>query len=229
MPWYQDKLVVLSIETSGLDYRNDRVLKIDLTTFGAGIEAKQYSWLLKQDIEISAEASAIHKLTTADLRSGEDPQQVLLALQEAINKETDSLTPLVVFSAQFVLTFLAAEANRLHLQPLELPATVIDPLIIDRQAQPYRKESRSLANLSHFYRIPTADSKNETLARLVWKMGRHYQMDQLSANDLYLQQIKWSKQQANSLQAYLRESKADQTISINGEWPIFNSILKEVT
>jgi DNA polymerase-3 subunit epsilon len=224
--WYQ-QLVSLDLETSGIDLEQDRIISAAISIVGDKYPVKHYDWILNPGIQITAEATGIHGYSTEDIElQGSDPEKTLEKIITLLAEKCSDVVPLVIFNARFDLTILDREAKRYKLVPLtdRCPnLTVIDPMVIDKAAQPYRRGKRTLGALCQVYQVPfeevhKANDDALAAARLAWRMGTKFKMGQLTASEVHQKQIEWAKKQAQGLQEYFEKQGKDENVAI--EWPL---------
>lgn len=108
---------------------------------------------------------------------------------------------------------------------------IYDSLVIDKALDKYRKGSRKLVDLARHYGIPfteeeahTASFDAITAARIAQKQIADPSFGGMDRAARQSQQARWKKEQAQSLQAYLRSPKAgpkrDPNAIVDGFWPI---------
>ncbi|MBH1934270.1 3'-5' exonuclease [Streptomyces sp. AV19] len=228
--WPDGRLIAFDTETTGTDWATDRIVAACVALVGAGREPEIATWLVNPGVEIPQAATAVHGITTDQARAdGRDPATVLGEITDWLGLQMDGGWPLVVFNARFDLTLLDRECRRYDLPTLpdrllsrEL-APVIDPLVLDKQVQPYRRGSRQLPDLCAHWQVrhdkqhdPNADAF--AAARLAWRIGRTYpHLGAMELDALHALQVERAAQQAASLQAYRR--RTDPTAHIEGRWP----------
>ncbi len=116
------------------------------------------TWLVDPGIEIPEAASAVHGITTEQARR--DGQPAALAIDEiaaALQDCWDAGVPVVVFNAAYDLTLLGHELARHDLSPLRI-GPVLDPLVIWRHAERYRKGKKTLSDAADRFGIPVVDA-----------------------------------------------------------------------
>jgi DNA polymerase-3 subunit epsilon len=140
--------------------------------------------------------------------------------------------PVVVYNAPFDLSLLAAELRRHDLPSLErqlggVPVgPVVDPLVVDRAVDKYRKGSRSLENASALYGVRLDDAHEagaDALAavRVALALGEKYpaQVGELTPEELHQRQSAWHADWAADLQTWLRKAKNPEAV-VDGAWPL---------
>ncbi|MFD7885099.1 exonuclease domain-containing protein [Streptomyces bauhiniae] len=224
-PWPDGQMLALDVETTGIDPETARIVTAAIVNLGVSSDPPKTTWLVNPGIEIPAEASAIHRVTTEQARTQGRPTTE--ALSEIVADLTGALNagwPLVVFRAPYALTVLAREAARNDVAFPPEVTPVIDPAVLDKQVDRYRRGRRTLPALCEHYRV-RHDGPNDALqdalaaARLAWRLSRvHPQLAALTPNDLHTRQQEWAKEQAAGLQGHLR--RTDPTATVNGDWPV---------
>lgn len=157
--WWKGPLLGFDTETTGVDPRNDRIVTAALVHRSGG-GTRQRTWLIDPGITIPQGAEAIHGVSTTMARAHGRPAPE--ALEEIATEVVTALvqqTPLVVFNAPFDLTLLAHELQRHGLPSLGqrlggMVTPVIDPLVIDRAMDRFRRGKRRLADLCRQYKVP---------------------------------------------------------------------------
>lgn len=149
----------LDTETTGVDPTTDRIVEIALYVNGAEQTIRLVDDRLRHDppIEIPTGASDVHGITTADLESARPARDVLSQTLDELDAVSSAGIPVVIYNASFDLTILAAELSRHALGPLP-PLTIVDPLVLDRHHDRYRKGKRTLTAAATHYRVTLDDA-----------------------------------------------------------------------
>jgi DNA polymerase III subunit epsilon len=221
--WHRRRLAGFDTETTGRDPRTVRIVSAALVTS----DGAEKTFLIDPGVEIPAEATAIHGITTEHAREhGAPPRQTLDEIADALATELRAGTPLVVFNAPYDLTLLEAELTRNGLTPLASRAPVapvIDPLVIDRQMDKFRKGARTLEAQCQFYGVTITrahDAAADALAamNLAQVIGASYPaVGTLDAVRLHEAQARWKADQEADRAAY-RERRGERSYS-EPEWP----------
>ncbi|MBB5433893.1 exonuclease domain-containing protein [Nocardiopsis composta] len=228
--WHLRPMAAFDLETTGTDVETDRVvtaavIRIDPSTGGKQVR----SWLADPGVEIPVEASDIHGVTTERARAeGRPAAEVLGEIAAELTELTDKEVPLVAFNAAFDLTLLDRELTR-HGSPTDFGGRmrVIDPMVLDRQIDRYRKGSRRLVDVCAHYgiRLDPGDAHGceadaLAAARLAWRLGStRPELAAMDIDDLHQAQRAWRAEQAASLEAYLRRAKDPQAV-VERDWPL---------
>ncbi len=231
MNWFDGRLAAFDIETTGTDTENDRIVTAAVSLVGGGEESVSKSWLVDPGIPIPAEATAVHKITDEMARrngvpAAEAVEEITAILTEALAEGT----PVVAFNGRFDLTILDREARRRGVMPLidrvggSDGLLVIDPYVLDKQVNRFRKGRRNLSLLCEAYNVPLdgaheADADALAAARLAWRMGTTYpELGEQDIFELHENQIAWALEQADSLQRYFAEQGRPERVE--GAWPV---------
>lgn len=227
LPLWAEKLAVFDTETTGVDTSSARVVSCTIALLGAGGEVhERYDWLIDPGIEIPEGAARVHGITTEIARaSGVSAAVGIGQIVEGLTTMLERGFPLVAYNAPYDLTLLQVEAARYGVAwPSDL-SPVIDPLIIDRHCDRYRKGKRTLELVASHYGIELAaahDAGEDAIAagRVAQALALRYAHvlpDEVMA--LHSAQQLWAKAQAASLQEYMRKQR-DPHFTADGDWPL---------
>jgi len=222
--WHTGRMAGFDLETTGVDVEHDRIVTATVVQCGGGQPTVPANWLADPGVEIPEGAAAVHGITTERARAeGKPAGEVVADVLAALGQVIASGVPVVAMNARFDLTMLDREAARYGLPPL--PAgPVIDPLVIDKQVDRYRKGRRTLTALCEHYEVPlgaahTSEADAIAACRVAWRIGAVYGgLAALSLDRLHEAQVGWAAEQAASLQEYLR--KTDPAAYCAPEWPL---------
>ena len=210
MPKWWSQVGVFDLETTGIDTATCRIVTAHVGVLDeAGYPIRGTDWLVDPGVEIPAQATAVHKITTEHAREhGRPPAEAIAEIVAALAGMLEAGLPVVVYDAPYDLTLLANEARRHGLRGLDSPAPIIDPLVIDKAVDRYRKGKRTLEAAAAVYGVALEDAHNAAAdaiaaGRVAQALGRAYP-DTLtvSADELHSSQIGWSSEQAESFQRY---------------------------
>jgi DNA polymerase-3 subunit epsilon len=232
MTWHGEPLVAFDLETTGTDIERDRIVTAALVRLEPdGRVGEERTWLLDPGISIPEQASAIHGISTARARAhGVAAAPAVEEITEAVAGVFRSGIPLVVMNARYDLSLLDRECRRYGIEPLSArlgvePAPVIDPLVLDKHADQYRKGRRTLQALCAHYGVELEDAHNAradavAAARAARRMGeRHPSIGAVSLTDLHELQVRAAAEQSASFQSYLRRT-SDPSAYIEPAWPL---------
>jgi DNA polymerase III subunit epsilon len=223
--WHKRPLAGFDTETTGRDPQDVRVVSAAIVTS----RGERKTFLIDPGVEIPAEATAIHGITTEHARAhGRPPREALDEIADALAEQFRTGTPVVVFNAPYDLTLLEAELRRNGLPSLASRAgtvgPVVDPLVIDRHADKYRKGGRTLENQCRHYGIEITGAHDaavdaDAAMRLAQVMGAvHQPIGTMDVFDLHQAQVQWKADQEADRVSY-RTRKGEPAES-EPEWPL---------
>ncbi len=222
------QLGVFDLETTGVDVDTARIVSACIAILDPdGSVVARWDWLADPGIEIPAGASAVHGITTERARSlGRNARDVVGEITQSLRVLTALGVPLVVYNAPYDLTLLDRECRRYALEPLTVPSPVIDPLVLDKVVDKYRKGKRTLEVTAGHYNVELDDAHDAgadaiAAGRVALALGAAYP-DQLDVPlaQLHDSQVTWYAEQAASFADYIRRVKGDQDFVADTEWPI---------
>ena len=223
--WHTGLLGSYDCETTGTDPFAARLVSAAFVT-SAGV---RHEFLVDPGVEIPAEAAAVHGISTEHARThGAEPADALERIAALLAEHLVKGAPLVVFNAPYDLTLLEAELDRHGLKALRdrVPAVapIVDPLIIDRTMDRYRKGSRTLEAQCAHYGV-TIENAHDACADAVAAMevaraqaARYPELAEASLAELHSRQVEWKA----VVEAEFAEYKASRGEPFTREpgWPI---------
>ncbi|MFE7233975.1 exonuclease domain-containing protein [Streptomyces sp. NPDC057596] len=236
MTWHTETLVGFDLETTGVNVETARIVTAAVIDYKPGdspdtLSDRSRLWLANPGIRIPAEATAVHGITTEHARAnGRPAAQVADEIADVLAAALSTGIPVVAMNGRFDFTILDRELRRYQLPTLQqrlggetTPGPVIDPYILDKQADKYRRGSRKLEALAAHYGVTltdahTADADALAAVQVAVAIGEKYPELQVHPLRLHGWQIRWAAQQAASLQEYLRTK--DQHATVDPEWPL---------
>lgn len=171
-------MIGFDVETTATDPTEARIVTAALAKCGGGDGTETESWMADPGVEISEEAAGIHGITTEKARAeGLPPAAVIPEVIEELAAARQLGYPVVIFNAPYDLTVLDREARRHDIEPLSLDGLyVIDPLVMDKWLDRFRKGSRKLEAICKCYGATLdaahdADSDALAACRAAWVLG----------------------------------------------------------
>lgn len=158
VPWFEGEWVGFDTETTGVRVKHDRIATASLIRRRSG-QNQVRNWVINPGVPMPARAGAVNGLTDEYLsRFGEQPG---VALDEIACSLVDFLgqgVPVVGFNVAFDFEILENELLRYDLPTVRQRlggriAPVIDPLVLDRALDRYRKGKRKLAAVCEAYSV----------------------------------------------------------------------------
>ncbi|MEV7280097.1 3'-5' exonuclease [Streptomyces sp. NPDC093111] len=230
--WFDGPLAAFDTETTGVDVEEDRIVSAALVVQdAAGMRPRVTRWLVNPGIPVPAGATAVHGLTDDHLqRNGRWPSPVVEELARAIAEQSAAGRPLVVMNAPFDLTILDRELRRHRASSLGtyldgVPLCVLDPRVLDKHLDRYRKGRRTLTDLCEQYGV-VLDGAHDAAAdasaalEVVRSVGRRFasRLERLSPPELHTLQAVWHAAQARGLQAWFARQGTPE--AVDPAWPL---------
>jgi DNA polymerase-3 subunit epsilon len=233
MSWHEGRLAAFDVETTGVHPASDRIVTAAISLVGAGLETVSHDWLIDPGVEIPEGAARVHGITTEMARrDGCAPAAAVEEITTLLAEQVLAGVPVIAFNARFDLTLLDREARRHGVVPLvdrvggsdEL--LVVDPHVLDKQFDRFRKGKRTLTAVCAHYRVPLTDADAHAAcadalaaARVAWRLGQACaELRAIELRALHRHQVAWAAEQAASFQDYLRQNGSVERIE--GAWPI---------
>lgn len=224
--WVDGSLVAFDLETTGIDPETARIVTASLIEVGPDGLVEQHDWLADPGVEIPAEATEVHGITTEHARAAGRPAfEVVEEVRSELGRVWRAGKPLVVYNAPYDLTVTDRELRRYSHPGLVVSGAVVDPLVIDRAVDRYRRGSRKLLDVCRHYCVALPEDEVHSsvgdalaAARLAWRLGRTFpELRDLAG--LQDRQREWYAAWAENFEGYLRwKHGSGETVS--REWPI---------
>ena len=227
MTHWSDTLAVFDTETTGLDTRHARIVTCFLGIIGPNGEVQEsHSWLADPGVDIPEQAAAVHGVTTEMAREqGRSAPDVVREIGDTVGGYLASGLPVVAYNAVYDFSILHHEMVRYDIAPLSDPRPIIDPLVIDRAVDTYRKGKRTLGMAAAHYLVPLDDSHRAdadaiAAGRVAQAILRQHE-ETLTGDAQWLhdQQIEWARAWAENYQKFRRGS-GDPSFVASGAWPV---------
>lgn len=225
MSWADRRLCGFDVETTGEGQESARIVAVALVFVGGGQPTDTVDLLVDPGVEIPAEATAVHGITTERVRAeGLQPAEAMQMVANRLGGAWRSGVPVVGFNVVYDLTVLDRELRRHLGAGLAVSGAVVDPHVIDR-ALDRRKGKRTLEKTCRYYNVRhdgAHDATQDALAaaRLAWRLAKRYpaEVGGRTLAELHRQEMDWAQQWAIRLNEYWRSQKQDK--SIDGVWPL---------
>jgi DNA polymerase III epsilon subunit-like protein len=221
MSWHQGRLCGFDLETTGTDVETDRIVTACVVQVGGGHPTQAANWMADPGVEIPEGAAKVHGITT------EVVEQIVAGLTEIVLAGL----PVVAMNAAFDLTMLDREARRHGIKPLADVVgddlRVVDPRVLDKKIDPYRRGSRKLEDLCRHYQVAldgahSADADAIAACRVAWRIAvQEPRIGEAPLSALHVWQVSWAREQAESLAEYFRRTPGKESWAdgVRTEWP----------
>lgn len=220
--WWEGPLAGFDLETTGRDPREARIVTACLVIDTPGQDPEPNDWIADPGVDIPDEAAAVHGITTEQARAvGLPAWSVVAEIRALLVALSITGTPVVIYNAQYDLTVLDRECRRHGLPPIDV-RPVLDPFVIDKQVDRYRRGKRTLTDTARLYGVPLLDAHTATADALAAigvarELGDRYGLpDAPSVHEL---QVGWKREQQTSLEAYFRK-QGTLTEPVAKDWPL---------
>lgn len=225
LPEWARTLTVFDTETTGIDTDADRIVTATIAVIDQrGEMLEQNSWLLNPEYPISPKAVQVHGITNEIAQSqGQDRISAIAQISSKV-LELGNLYPVVAFNAAFDFSILRSECLRTG-AAFALPSLILDPLVLDKGFDKFRRGSRTLIAAAAHYGVPFENAHDATAdavagGRVAQALFRKYQLT--VPDNLMSLQSTWKRAQAASFEVYKRR-QGDQSFTVNGGWPLLDS------
>lgn len=222
------RIGVFDLETTGVDVDTSRIVSACIAILDeSGDVLARWDWLADPGIEIPEGAARVHGITTERARAEGRPSAMVVAeIAQTLRLLFGLGIPVVVYNAPYDLSLLDRECRRNDLLPVERPFPVVDPLVLDKAVDRFRKGKRTLEVTAELYGVDLDDAHDAgsdaiAAGRVALALARAYPEElAISADDLHGRQEIWYREQAESFQQYIRTTKGDANYVANAEWPL---------
>lgn len=228
--WNHGPLTSFDVESTGLDTRTDRIVTAALIR----PNGQTSRWLSDLDgATIPAEATRVHSITTDHAHAhGRPAKEVVEQITAAIAGDLTAGAALVAMNAPFDLSILDSECARYGVPTVadcigRPVGPVIDPLVLDRAADRYRKGRRTLEDLAKHYRVPltaahSADADALAALGVARAIAEAFPELQVDAERLHGWQVTWHARWAAGYGEHL-SARGNKKVTIDGSWPVRTS------
>jgi len=229
MTYWDTRIAVFDLETTGVDVDTARIVSACIAVLEPdGSLHAQFTWLADPEIEIPDAATAVHGITTERARAdGRCANEVVTEVVDVLRALLDAGIPVVAYNAAFDFSLLKHEALRHGIRPIDNPCPVIDPLVVDKAYDRWRRGKRTLEQVAAHYAVRldgAHDASADAVAagRVAQALaGRFATRMPPTAQELHTRQIAWARAQAESLTEYFVQiGRLDPDDRLDGRWPV---------
>ncbi|MEU5154329.1 exonuclease domain-containing protein [Glycomyces sp. NPDC021274] len=224
--WFEGPLLGFDTETTGVAVDRDRIVQAALVSGPhPGVETAR-TWLIDPGVPIPPGATRVHGITDERVQAdGLAPAAALAEVAAALRGAVDAGVPVVAFRAGFDCTLLSYELERHGIeQPDWVRMAIVDPSVLDKRVDRYRKGKRTLGVTAAHYGVPHAQAHSAAgdaiatvgLARAIGAM--YPEVGGITAPELHAAQVLWHAEDAASLEAYFRRKGREE--AVDRRWPL---------
>ncbi|MCU1477979.1 MAG: polymerase subunit epsilon [Subtercola sp.] len=226
-PTWAHRLAVFDLETTGIDVETSRIVTANVSIIDhLGDTRSRFDWIANPGIPIPPQASAVHGVSTERaVAEGRAAADVVAEIVDALTAALDEGLSIVIYNAPYDLTLLDREARRYGITPLREPIPVVDPLVIDKALDRYRKGKRTLEAAALHYEVELLDAHDAgadaiAAGRVAQALALTFEAElDITQAQLHHSQVVWAREQADSFQDYMRRTK-DPTFTARAGWPV---------
>ena len=154
LPEWLGTIAVFDTETTGLNLEQDRIVSAALHRLSSDGELLPggFDWVINPGIPIPEVASKVHGFYDKDVADATEASVGVSEIVAAVQACFDEGIPVLAYNAAYDFSILFHEALRHTLNPVNF-GVVIDPLIIDKTIDKYRKGKRNLISAAERYNV----------------------------------------------------------------------------
>ena len=225
---WTDRLGVFDLETTGVDIDASHIVSACVALLDSdGEVVERWDWLADPGVEIPDAASAVHGITTERVQAdGREASVVIAEITQTLRTLFALGIPVTIYNAPYDLSLLDRECRRHGLAPMSDPHPVIDPLVLDKAVDRYRKGKRTLEAAAERYGVVLDDAHDAgadaiAAGRVAQALARAYPAELgVDAHRLHRRQTVWYAEQAARFQDYIRRAKGEQDYVASTAWPV---------
>lgn len=255
MSWWEENIIAFDLETTSADPEEARIVSVGLVELRPdGSIESSYETLVDPGVPIPAEASEIHGIKDVDVLHLGCFDAYFWRVMDFI----DGASTLVVYNARYDLTVLDRELRRHSGNWFnEESVAVIDPFVIDKHLDRYRRGSRKLTATAEHYGVDLSSAHDASadalaagrLAQALGGFGRIVRRTRNAAEErefadlvtewetlkrsawaLHGAQKIWAAAQADGLEEHLRaQGDSEAADGVSKDWPVIGLPTQEDT
>lgn len=219
-----DRLVVFDLETTGVDPSVARIVTAYVGVLDAsGAVVEERSWIVDPGIEIPEGSIAVHGVTTERARAeGAEAAGAVREIRDTIAGHLAKGLAVCAFNAAYDFSLLDAECRRYGHDTI-VARPVIDPMVIDRRVDRFRRGKRTLTVATEVYGVELLDAHDASadaiaagrVAQVMTSRFPELRIDPISLHELT---EAWAEEQAADFEAFRR--RTDPAFSAGRGWPL---------
>ncbi|WP_343917067.1 exonuclease domain-containing protein [Agrococcus citreus] len=219
-----DRLVVFDLETTGVDPTEARIVTAYVGVLDAtGTVVEERSWIVDPGVEIPEGSIAVHGVTTERARAeGAEAPVAVREIRDTIAAHFAKGLAVCAFNAAYDFSLLDAECRRYGLDTI-VARPVIDPMVIDRRVDRFRRGKRTLTVATEVYGVELLDAHDASadaiaagrVAQVMTARFPELRIDPISLHELT---ATWADEQAADFEQYRR--RTDPSFSAGRGWPL---------
>lgn len=219
-------MIGFDLETTGVDTSTDLPVQVALVHLEPDGPGHRHVFLVDPGREVPAAAQAIHGISTERARDEGCPlAEAAEIVHSTLSRAQASGTPVVVMNASYDLTITTGLLERFGLDRFDWVA-VVDPLVVDRHLDRYRKGKRRLEDLCQLYGVDLdgahdAGRDADATLGLAAALCRSYpELTAMELAHLTASQAQWHREWAVEYDAWRRRSGSPGLHPHEFSWPL---------
>lgn len=233
--WHNGPLAAWDLETTGTDPNEARIVTAACLYITPGQGKQSRGWLVNPGIDIPEQATEVHGITTEQAREkGQPAAAAVEEIARAVLGAHGRGAVVVAYNARYDTTLLHRELVRHGHADLARAweefaekGPIVDPYVLDKQVDRYRKGKRTLTAVAAHYGVPLSEEDAHgaaadalAAARVAWVIAnRNPKLAGMDPLALHEAQAKAAAEQAHSFADYLRK-QGKPADDVRPEWPL---------
>lgn len=215
-------VIGFDLETTGVDPDTARLVSAAVVDFDWGKPVDAVEWRIDPGVEIPEEASRVHGVWEHERTGRQDHDTAVNEIVDELHDAWDAGYTVVVFNAPFDLTLLGSRARDAG-RDFQIRGRVMDPLVVDRYLDKYRKGRRTLSAQADHYGVALDDAHNATAdakAAVGIALAQAHRWTQELADDTLMErQRSWAGENMDGLRAWMHK-QGKPTGDLRPGWPV---------
>lgn len=220
--WHNQPMMAFDLETTGLDPLEDRIVQYGLyIDFDGGPRTNMA--ILNAEVDIPDEAAAVHGITTEIMKEQGIPyEEGLQDVANAFDWAWEKDVPLVIYNARFDWPFIKFQCDYAGIE-LKQPL-ILDPLILDKWTDKWRKGSRKLTAVSEYMGIELENAHDaladaEATVKVMRQIAKHSKLRHVGLEQLQSIQATAYDENTIGLRKWLA-SRGEDVSNMTLGWPM---------
>ena len=237
--WIHGELLAFDLETTGVDKAVDVPVSYALVWFADRAPTRHDAGLIDPGREIPAGASAVHGISTERAREeGVELEQGVRHIVEALLDASRRGVPVVGFNLAYDLSMMDARLRALDgvgLVDVGWHGPVLDPLVMDRNLERFRKGKKTLDLVCSRYGVvndAAHDASGDAIAsaKVLFAMAEEFpqQLAEVDAATLTTRQMAWHRTWAEGMHQFLTSKGGRGFDPDDFDWPLAGGHAKSV-
>jgi DNA polymerase-3 subunit epsilon len=229
---WEGPLLGFDTETTGVNEYEDRIVSWAVVLSERPGAYRDWQGIVNPGVPIPAEATKVHGISDAVAQDGMDPVKALATIRGLIAHAAEQRIPVVAFNASYDLTLFNAECERHGVQPLDKSfGPVLDPMVIDKGLDQWRKGKRTLIATAQHYGVPLLETEAhgaypdaKAAVDICRAIGQLPGAGEATLQGMFQRQMDWRHEQQTSFGQYLERQGKTPDRPLDTGWPFLNGV-----